>query len=110
MSATPVVLFGAKYLADTDTEQYMAPAACTAVRVDDFLLVNRSASAATVIVRVVPNGETPGPEHEVRPSKSLAAGEEYLLPPMYLRPQESIRTTAGTASAIVGRASGRVIA
>lgn len=108
MSSTPTVLVQTKYLENAATDQYTAPTTCKAVRVDDFTVANRSASAATIIVRVVPSGATAGPEHEIQPSKSLAAGEVLPVLPFWLGPGDKIQTNAGTASALVSRVGGRV--
>lgn len=110
MSSTPTVLLQAKYLENSETTQYTAPTTCKAVRVDDFTIANRSGAAVTIIVRAVPSGGTAGVEHEVVPSKTLAAGDVYLVEPMWLAPGDFIRTTAGAATSLVARIGGRVIA
>lgn len=108
MTSTPTVLKPAGFVSDTEGQLYAAPTTCKAVRVDDFTLSNRDGSDATVYVRVVPVGGTPGVEHEVLPLKTIPAGEVVLVDGMWLAPGESIRAEAGTASAIVARIGGRV--
>lgn len=109
MTSTPAVLLQTKYLEDAETTQYTAPTAVKAVLVDSFIVANRTAGSVTLIVRVVPSGGTPGAEHELFPSKSLAAGEVYELPPFKLAPGDFIRTDPGAATSLVARIDGRVI-
>jgi len=109
MTTTKTVLLQTKYLEDAETTQYTAPSSAKAVLVDEFIVANRSGGVVTLIVRVVPSGGTPGVEHELFPSKSLAAGEVYEVPPFALAPGDFIRTDPGAATSLVCRISGRVV-
>ncbi len=109
MTTTKQVLLQTKYLEDAETTQYIAPTSVKQVLVDEFTVSNRSAGPVTLIVRVVPSGGTPGVEHELFPSKTLAAGEVYPVPPFSLGPGDFIRTDPGAASSLVARISGRVV-
>lgn len=109
MTTTKQVLLQTKYLEDVETTQYTAPTSVKSVLVDESIFANRTGGPVALIVRVVPSGGTPGVEHELFPSKSLAAGEVYELPPFVLGPGDFIRTDPGAASSIVGRISGRVV-
>lgn len=109
MSTTKEVLLQTKYLESAETTQYTAPDEARPVLVDEFTVSNRTAGAVTLIVRVVPRGATPGPEHELYPSKSLAAGEVYEIPDFVLAPGDFVNTIPGAANALVARMSGRVV-
>lgn len=109
MTATPAILINTKYLEDAETTQYTAPASCKVVHVDEFTVSNRTAGTVALIVRVVPSGGAPGPEHELFPSKILAIGEVYQLPYFALGPGDSIRTDPAGASSLVAHASGRIV-
>ena len=108
MASTPTVFVQTKYLEDAETQQYICPSNVLGAAVDEFIVSNRTAGPVTLIVRVVPSGGTPGVEHELFPSKSLAAGEVYSIPPFRLAPGDTIRTDPGAASSLVARVSGRV--
>jgi len=109
MATTKTVLLQTKYLEDPETTQYTAPISAKAVLVDEFTVSNRTGGGVTLIVRVVPAGDTPGVEHEIFPSKTLAAGEVYELPPFVLGPGDFVRTDPGAATSLVARMSGRVV-
>lgn len=109
MATTKTILLQTKFLETAETTQYTAPSSAKAVLVDEFQVSNRTGTPATLIVRVVPSGGTAGNEHELFPSKALAAGEVYQVPPFVLAPGDFVRTIVGTATALVARASGRVV-
>lgn len=109
MATAKTILMPTQYLATAETTQYTAPSAVKAVLVDELTVANRTAGPVTLVVRVVPSGGTPGNEHELYPSKSLAAGEVYQVPPFALGPGDFVRTIAGAANSLVGRMSGRVV-
>lgn len=109
MTVTYAVLIATKYLEDAETQQYAAPASCKVVHVDSLIISNRTAAPVTLIIRVVPSGGTAGPEHELFPSKSLAAGEVFVVPYFALAPGDFIRTDPGAASSLVARATGRIV-
>jgi hypothetical protein len=109
MTVTRTVLLQTKFLEDTDTQQYIAPPNVKLVMVDGFIAANRTAGPVALIIRVVPSGSTPGVEHELFPSKTLAAGEVYEVPWFDLGPGDAIRTDPGAASSIVARIGARVV-
>jgi len=105
--STPKVLLQTKYLEDAETTQYTAPASVRAVRVDEFIIANRTGAAGTVTVRVVPSGGTAGPEHELFPAVSIGANSIWQAPPFWLGPGDFIRTDPSAASTMVARIGGR---
>lgn len=110
MTSTPAVLLQTKYLETAETTQYgPAPSTAKVVYVDSFIVSNRGGAGVTLIVRVVPSGGTPGVEHELFPTKTLAVGEVYEVPPFKLGPGDFIRTIVGTATSLVARIDGRII-
>jgi hypothetical protein len=109
MTTTRSILLQTKFLEDSETQQYIAPPNVKLVMVDNFITANRTAGNVALIIRVVPSGATPGTEHELFPSKTLAPGEVFEVPPFDLGPGDSIRTDPGAASSIVARISGRVV-
>lgn len=109
MATNKAVLLQTKYLEDAETTQYTAPTSVKVVMVEEFIVANRTAGPVALIVRVVPSGGTPGVEHELFPSKTLAAGEVFEVPPFTLGPGDFIRTDPEAASSLVARISGRVV-
>lgn len=103
----PILIIPTDYAPIAYADEFTVDAGFVGVRVDDLIFANRTAGPITIAARVVPSGGTPGNEHEVFPSKSLAAGEVYRAGPFWMFPGEILQTQAGAASSIVQRASGR---
>ena len=107
--STPLrLLLASKFLENSQTTQVAA--ATTTRRIDDFIISNRTASPATLIINVVPNGGSVATSNELFPSRTLTAGEVVQIPPFLLGPGEFISTIAGTASALVAHIGGREFA
>jgi hypothetical protein len=79
---------------------------------DKFTGTNTSGANVTISVNIVPNGGTAGGTNLVVDTRTIAPNETYTFPELVghvLPPSGFISTIAGTASAIVIRASGREI-
>ena len=111
MTVIAKALLGAKYAENSQTTQITSP---TGVRtlVDKFTATNVTASAATLSVNVVTSGGAASAANLILDGKSLAAHETYTCPELVgqiLNAGDFVSTIAGTASAIVIRASGREV-
>ena len=110
MSVTVKVLIPAKIAEATQTTQYTAANVTTII--DKFTATNYSASAATLSVNLVTGGDTSGNQNLITKTKTLQAAEVYTFPEIVgqvLMASGFISTSAGTASAINIRASGREV-
>jgi hypothetical protein len=110
MAVTPRVLIGSKYAENSQTTQYTA--ANVKAYIDKFSVSNNTASVATIAVNLVVSAGSAGATNLILPAKSIAPGEVYTCPELVgqvLEPEGFISTIAGTASALVIRASGREI-
>jgi hypothetical protein len=112
MTVTAKPLVAAKYAEATETTQYGPVATGVRTIIDKVTATNVTAAPATITLRLVPSGGTPGPSNTITLTKTLAAGEVYPVPEAIghiLGSGEFISTLAGTASAIVLRISGREV-
>jgi hypothetical protein len=110
MAVTVTPLISAKLAEDAQTTQYTA-VSCTTI-IDKFTGTNTSGANVTISVNIVPNGGTAGGTNLVVDTRTIAPNETYTFPELVghvLPPSGFISTIAGTASAIVIRASGREI-
>lgn len=110
MAVTVVPIIAAKLAEDAQTTQYTA-VNCTTI-IDKFTGTNTSGANVTISVNIVPNGGTAGGTNLVVDTRTIAPNETYTFPELVghvLPPSGFISTIAGTASAIVIRASGREI-
>ena len=99
-----------KYAESTATAQYTSTSAITVI--EAFTATNTSASDVTLTAHLVSNGSTAGTSNVVLSSRLIGPGETYVCPELVghvLDDGDFIATIAGTASAIVIRASGLVI-
>lgn len=111
MAVNPRALFNAKQAENTETTQYTSSPGVRTI-VDKFTATNTTGSAATLTIRLVPNGSTAAATNTMLSAKSIAAGETYNCPEVIghvLEPGDFISTLAGTATAITIRASGRQV-
>lgn len=110
MAVTVIPIIPAKLAEDAQTTQYTA-VNCTTI-IDKFTGTNTSGANVTISVNIVPNGGTAGGTNLVVDTRTIAPNETYTFPELVghvLPPSGFISTIAGTASAIVIRASGREI-
>lgn len=111
MSVQAKSLFPPLQLAAAEVAQYTAPAATRTI-IDKLTGTNTTAAAATVTVKLVPNGGAAGVTNTIVSVKSIAPGECYTFPEIVghvLNPGDFISTLAGTAAAITLRGSGREV-
>lgn len=107
MAISPVTLINSKFAENVQTTQYTASGVRTVV--SQFTATNVSAANATIAVNVVPSGGAAGSSNLVVATKTIAPGKSYTFPEVVgviLENGQFISTLAGTASAIVLRASG----
>lgn len=110
MAVTVVPLISAKLAENAQTTQYTA-FNCTSI-VDKFTATNTSLANVTFSVNIVTNGGTADGTNLIVKTRTIAPSETYTFPELVgqvLSPGAFISTIAGTASAIVIRASGREI-
>jgi hypothetical protein len=109
MSVTSKPLFTSAYASNAETTVYTATGVRTII--DKFTGYNGTGSAATLTVKLVASGGTAAATNIIV-LKSLAAGETYTFPEVVghsLEPSGFISVIAGTASAVVIRATGREV-
>ena len=110
MTVSVKVLVPAKTVENTQTTQYTATGV-TAI-IDKFTATNYSASAATISVNLVTAAGSSGNANLITKTKTLQASEVYTFPELVgqvLGVGDFISTSAGTASAINMRVSGREV-
>ena len=110
MAVTTTTLISAKTAENAQTTQYTSTNLTTVI--DKFTATNYSASAATISVNLVTNGDTADNDNLIVKTKTLQPSETYTFPELVghvIRNGGFISTIAGTASAINIRASGRQI-
>lgn len=111
MTVTVKNLVPSVIAAASQTTQYTAVNVTTII--DKFTATNYSASAATISVNLVTNGDTSGNQNLIAKTKTLQAGETYNFPTelvgQVLNPGGFISTIAGTAASINIRVSGREV-
>lgn len=108
MATTPAVLFEAKFAEIAQTTQYTSALVQTSI--DKFTATNVTGSAATITVNLVAPAGAAGTANTIVFTKTIPAGKTYTFPELVghiLAVGGIISTIAGTASAIVIRASGR---
>ena len=102
-------LIPVKEAENVQTTQYTSTLATT--RIDDFSVTNKSGSAVTFSVNIVPSGGSAGAINLILDNKTVADEETYPCPEIVgkvLAPGDFISTIAGTANALVMSASGIV--
>jgi hypothetical protein len=110
MTVTVKNLVPAVIAAASQTTQYTAVNVTTII--DKFTATNYSASAATISVNLVTNGDTAGNQNLITKTKTLQPAEVYTFPELVgqvLNPSGFISTIAGTAASINIRVSGREV-
>lgn len=110
MAVTAKCLIETKYAENAQTTQYTAGTGVRTI-IDKFTAYNGTAAAATLTVSLVASGGSASAD-EIIMSRSIAVGETYTCPEVVgqvLNAGGFISTLAGTASAIVIRASGREV-
>ena len=108
MATTPAVLIEAKFAENAQTTQYNSNLVQTAI--DKFTGTNVTGLAATITENLLAPSGVAGTSNIVTFTKTIQPGKTYLFPEIVGHQLESggaISTIAGTASAIVIRASGR---
>jgi hypothetical protein len=110
MTVTVKNLVPAVIAAASQTTQYTAVNVTTII--DKFTATNYSATAATISVNLVTNGDTAGNQNLITKTKTLQPAEVYTFPELVgqvLNPGGFISTIAGTAASINIRVSGREV-
>lgn len=108
-TVTTTNLFEAKYADIVQTTQYTATNVKTII--DKYSVTNISGAGVTFVVNLCANGTSASSSNKVL-SKTIAAGQTYNCPELVgqvLNSGDFISTIAGSASALVMRASGREI-
>lgn len=110
MTVTAKVLVPPKQLENTATTQYTA----TNVKaiIDKATVTNTSASNVTLTVHLVTSGGSAGNSNLIIDAKTIVPDETYLCPELVgqiLEPGSFISTTAGAATSLTMRVSGREI-
>ena len=110
MAVTVKNIVPAVIAAASQTTQYTAVNVTTII--DKFTATNYSASAATISVNLVTNGDTSGNQNLITKTKTLQPAEVYTFPELVgqvLNAGGFISTIAGTAASINIRVSGREV-
>lgn len=108
MATTVAVLIEAKFAENSQTTQYTSTLAQTAI--DKFTGTNVTGVAATIEVHLVAPAGTASTGNTITFTKTIQPGKTYLFPEIVGHTLEVggiVSTLAGTANAIVIRASGR---
>ena len=109
-TVTTKVLVEAKIAEAAQTTQYTANNVSAII--DKCTATNYSATAATISINLVTNGDTVGNANLIVKTKTLQPSETYTFPEIVghsIMPGGFISTIAGTATAINLRISGREI-
>ncbi len=110
MTVATKTLIATGYAADSQTTVYTSPAG-THTKIEKHSATNNTASPVTYAVNIVPSGGSAAAGNLVY-SASIAANTSVEITPVAghtLNPGDFISTIAGTASALVIRASGKQI-
>jgi ATP-dependent protease ClpP protease subunit len=109
MTVTVKPLISAKEMEAAQTTQYTA-VNCTAI-IDKFTATNTSASNAVISVNLVASGGTADATNLIVDSRAIAPDETYTFPELVgqVLSSASFISTAGTATSLTIRASGREI-
>lgn len=108
MATTPAVLIEAKFAETAQTDQYTSTNVQTSI--DKFTATNVTGVAATITVNLLAPAGAAGTSNAITFTKTIVPGKPYIFPEIVghvLEVGGKISTIAGTASAIVIRASGR---
>jgi hypothetical protein len=109
MTVTAKGLLEAKYAENSETTQYTSTGVRTII--DKFTGCNVSGSAASLNVKIIASGGTASADETIV-IKTIQPNETYTFPEIVgqvLEAGDFLSTTAGTASAIVIRLSGRQV-
>ena len=115
MTTTVFNIIPSKYAEATQTVQYTVSSPqnqTVRVPIDVFTVSNTSGSAATFSCSLVDEGDSADNSNQVLPPVEIQPGETYLCPELVGQVLEDgafISTLASAASALVIRASGRLI-
>ena len=110
MTVTVKAIVPAKIVENSQTTQYTATGVTTII--DKFTATNYGASAASLSVNLVTNGDTAGNQNLVTKTKTLQPNEVYTFPELVgqvLNPGGFISTLASAATTINMRVSGREV-
>lgn len=110
MTTRSIPLFVAKYAANLETTEYTCPSGTRTI-IDKLTGYNGTGSAASLTVKLVPNGGAAAATNVIA-VKSIQPGDTYTFPEIVghaLEPGGIISVLCGTASAVVIRSSGREI-
>lgn len=109
MSVSAKTLIPSKQMEAAQTTQYTATN-CKAI-IDKFTATNTSAANAVISVNLVASGGSAGTTNLVVDSRAIAPDETYTFPELVGQVLESgaFISTAGTATSLTIRASGREI-
>ena len=109
MTVTAKPLIGSKEMEAAQTTQYTA-VNCTAI-IDKFTATNTSASNAVISVNLVSSGGTAGATNLIVDNRAIAPDETYTFPELVgqVLANSGFISTAGTATSLTIRASGREI-
>ena len=110
MTVTVKAIVPAKIVENAQTTQYTATSVTTII--DKFTATNYGASAASLSVNLVTNGDTAGNQNLVTKTKTLQPSEVYTFPELVgqvLNPGGFISTLASAATTINMRVSGREV-
>jgi hypothetical protein len=108
--ATVIRLVKAKYIENTQTDQYTAPGT---VLIDTCTVTNVGASDATFSANLLPISVAAGADNRVLSGRVLAPGQTYHCPELMgkvLYQNEKLSTLASAANTLVLDVTGRVIA
>lgn len=110
MTITVKNLVPIKTVETAQTTQYTALGVTTII--DKFTATNYSGDAATITVTIVTVNQSAGANNMITKAKTLQPSEVYTFPELVgqvLNPGDFISTTAGTATSINMRVSGREV-
>ena len=110
MTVTAKTLVPAKVVENAQTTQYTATGVTTII--DKFTATNYGASAASLSVNLVTNGDTAGNQNLIVKTKTLQPDETYTFPELVgqiINPGGFISTLASAATTINMRVSGREV-
>ena len=110
MTVVSKPLVTSKYAENSQTTQYTA-AAATRTILDKFTAYNGTSSSVAITINIVANGGSASASNVIA-YKSITPSETYTFPEIVghvLEPGGFVSTLAGSASALVIRASGREV-
>lgn len=107
MTTQRATLIPSKEVDASETTQYTSTGVTTTIW--NCTVTNKTGSAATITIRIVPSGGSAGATNTIISARSIAAGECYPCPELVgkvLGDGQFISTLAGTANALVINAGG----